>query len=107
MDTMRIAENLPEPISAKMKVQVRIADQVIIQEIVTESSFTPGMEATRIQELNTADKQIRQALIKMGWTPPANSDICSGCGTTKQECQDGAKEGYMACCPDCDHWKKR
>jgi hypothetical protein len=70
MDTMGITENMPEPISAKMKVHVHISGQVIIREIKTESSFIHGMEATRIQELNTADEQIRQALIKLGWTPP-------------------------------------
>lgn len=58
----------------QIRIETRISGDLIIQEVTGPGHDwrTMARELIAREVMNTLDTQVREALIRMGWTPPEN-----------------------------------
>jgi hypothetical protein len=61
-------------------VSTKIVDAKIIQAVVSPNMIDGVHDTIRTLVINTEEKQLREALIALGWTPPADKEKCPFCG---------------------------
>ena len=59
---------------SQIRIETSIQEGMIVQEVTGPERDWRTMARERIsfEVMNTKDAQVREALIKMGWTPPGN-----------------------------------